>query len=187
MTKITSTIVKPFGVLKGQGGQKKVVATNATSPPKRSRRKKTLAELKEEMSSQLKENKTLKNELEMFKLKFDNLKSSNEVLSRKLKIEKERATNESCKRIKLDYQTHQHATESAMASLEPNNAISDLSQQREVACHPASVGCNENDQCLPNGSSKMQDIASSETSFMLPDLNLPIDDDSGGEVLYGVS
>ena len=74
-----------------------------------------------------------------------------------------------------------------MAFVEPKNAISDLSQQREVACHTTSVGCNENDPYMPNGSSEVQDMVSCETSFMLPDLNLPIEDDSGYEVLHRIS
>ncbi|XP_022721159.1 uncharacterized protein LOC111278794 [Durio zibethinus] len=159
----------------------KVAATNETTPPLRSRRKKTLSELKEEMSSHLKENKSLKNELEMVKIKFENLRTTNETLSRKLKFEKERATNESSKRMKLDYQSNQ-ATGTAIALVEPKNAISDLSQQREVAYHPASVGCNENGPYMPSESSKVQDVTSCKTSFMLPDLNLPIEDDSGCEV-----
>ncbi|XVF24709.1 hypothetical protein REPUB_Repub13aG0150800 [Reevesia pubescens] len=159
----------------------KVPAATETNPPKRSRRKKTLAELKEDMSSHLKENKSLKNELEMVKLKFENLRTTNEALSRKLKFEKERATNESSKRMKIDYQSYQ-ATETAMAFVEPKNAISDLSQQREVACPTTSDGCKENAPYMPNGSNA-QDVATCETSFVLPDLNLPIED----EVLHGIS
>ncbi|XVF74817.1 hypothetical protein PTKIN_Ptkin13bG0141500 [Pterospermum kingtungense] len=79
----------------------KVAAPNETTPPKRSRRKKTLAELKEEMSSHLKENMSLKNELETIKLKFENLRTTNETLSRKLQFEKQRATSESSKRMKV--------------------------------------------------------------------------------------
>ncbi|XP_022724117.1 uncharacterized protein LOC111280859 isoform X1 [Durio zibethinus] len=169
-----------------ENARSKVAATNDTTPPKRSRRKKTLAELKEEMSSHLKENKSLKNELEMVKLKFENLRATNETWSRMLQFEKERATNESSKRMKLDYQSDQ-ARETAMAFVEQKNALSDLSEQREAACHTASVGCNENDPYMPNGSSEVQDTANCETSFMLPDLNLPVEDDSGCEVLHGIS
>lgn len=79
-----------------------------------------------------------------------------------------------------DHQTDQ-ATETAMALVEPNNAISDLLQQREAACCPTSVDCNENDPYVPNESSKVPYVTI-EASFSLPDLNLPIDDDSGSEV-----
>ncbi|XVE91232.1 hypothetical protein DITRI_Ditri20bG0137800 [Diplodiscus trichospermus] len=162
-----------------------VVATNETTPV-RSRRKKTLAELKEEMSSHSKENNSLKNELEMVKLKFENLRTTNETLRRKLKFEKERAMGESSKRIKLDYESNL-GTETAMAFVESKNGISDLTQQREVGCHPASVVCNENDTCMRSESSKAEDVAGCETSFVLPDLNVPIEDDSGCQVLHGIS
>ncbi|XP_021298467.1 uncharacterized protein LOC110427297 [Herrania umbratica] len=147
----------------------KVSATNETTPPKRSRRKKTLPELKEEMSSHLEEHKSLKNELDIVKLKFENLRAINETLSRKLKFEKEQATNKSSKRIKLEYQSHQ-PTKTTMAFPEPENTISELSPQREVAFQPSSVGCNEREVSV-------QDVVSCEASFMLPDLNLPIGDD----------
>ena len=87
--------------------------------------------------------------------------------------------------LQLDYQSNQ-VTETAMAPVEPKNALSDVSQQREVTCHPASDGCIENEPYMPNESSKVQDVASRESSFMLPDLNLPIEDDSGREVLHGI-
>ncbi|WRX26423.1 hypothetical protein QQP08_018910 [Theobroma cacao] len=156
--------LKPVG-----NARSKVSATNETTPPKRSRRKKTLPELKEEMSSHLKENKSLKSELDMVKLKFESLRATNETLSRKLKFEKEKATNESSKRIKLEYQSHQ-ATKTTTACPEPENTISELSQQREVAYQPSSVGCNKREVSV-------LDVASCEASFMLPDLNLPIGDD----------
>ncbi|KAK6284857.1 hypothetical protein POUND7_003809 [Theobroma cacao] len=179
-------------------------------------RSKTLPELKEEMSSHLKENKSLKSELDMVKLKFESLRATNGTLSRKLKFEKEKATNESSKRIKvksslplsasvaasafailhgclfvldisedaddrqkknafdlkkrfLEYQSHQ-ATKTTTACPEPENTISELSQQREVAYQPSSVGCNKREVSV-------LDVASCEASFMLPDLNLPIGDD----------
>ncbi|GMJ14275.1 hypothetical protein like AT1G15800 [Hibiscus trionum] len=121
----------------------KVARTNEITPPKRSRRKKTLAELKEEISSHLKENKSLKNELEMVKLKFENIRTENETLNRKLESEKDRAMKESSKRMKFDYQSQPHT---------------------------------------PNGCSEAQGMAMAscnETSFALPDLNLPVEDGSG--------
>ncbi|XP_022724118.1 uncharacterized protein LOC111280859 isoform X2 [Durio zibethinus] len=170
----------------GGGGADGSEESSRPSKSVENARSKTLAELKEEMSSHLKENKSLKNELEMVKLKFENLRATNETWSRMLQFEKERATNESSKRMKLDYQSDQ-ARETAMAFVEQKNALSDLSEQREAACHTASVGCNENDPYMPNGSSEVQDTANCETSFMLPDLNLPVEDDSGCEVLHGIS
>ncbi|KAK8575860.1 hypothetical protein V6N12_063511 [Hibiscus sabdariffa] len=140
--------------------------TNEITPPKRSRRKKTLAELKEEISSQLKENKSLKNDLEMVKLKFENIATENETLSRKLESEKDRAMKESSKRTKFDHQSHPHL--GTTTAIEPNDAISELPLQREVACH-TSNGC----------SAGMAMASCNETSFALPDLNLPVEDGSG--------
>nr|KJB68073.1 hypothetical protein B456_010G223900 [Gossypium raimondii] len=118
----------------------KVAATSEISPPKRSRRKKTLAELKEEISSHLKENRSLKN---------------------------------------LD--SHR-ATETSTACIEPKiNATSEPPQQREVASQ-TSAACNENKRHPPNECSEGQDMTKAscdDASFALPDLNLPIEDDSG--------
>ncbi|KAK8492903.1 hypothetical protein V6N13_093961 [Hibiscus sabdariffa] len=146
----------------------KGATTNEITPLKRSRRKKTLAELKEEISSQLKENKSLKNDLEMVKLKFENITTENETLSRKLESEKDRAMKESSKRTKFDHQSHSHPA--TTTAIEPNDAISELPLQREVACH-TSNGCSEGEG--------MAMASCNETSFALPDLNLPVEDGSG--------
>ncbi|XP_052885385.1 uncharacterized protein LOC108484387 isoform X2 [Gossypium arboreum] len=118
----------------------KVAATSEITPPKRSRRKKTLAELKEEISSHLKENRSLKN-----------------------------------------LASHR-ATETSTACIEPKiNATSEPPQQREVASH-RSAACNENKRHPPNKCSEGQDMTKAscdDASFALPDLNLPIEDDSG--------
>ncbi|KAK8481117.1 hypothetical protein V6N13_032830 [Hibiscus sabdariffa] len=153
--------LKPVDNTRSKGAR-----TNEITPPKRSRRKKTLAELKEEISSQLKENKSLKNDLEMVKLKFENIATENETLSRKLESEKDRAMKESSKRTKFDHQSHPHL--GTTTAIEPNDAISELPLQREVACH-TSNGC----------SAGMAMASCNETSFALPDLNLPVEDGSG--------
>ncbi|KAK8503419.1 hypothetical protein V6N12_034814 [Hibiscus sabdariffa] len=158
----------------------KVSTTNKITP-KRSKRKKTLAELKEEISSHLEENKSLKNELETVKLKFKNIRTENETLSRKLEFEKERATNESSKRMKIDHRSHPHPT--VNTAIELYDAISEVPQQREVACH-TSTACHENQLLTPNGCFEGQVMAMAmascnETSFELPDLNLPVEDGSG--------
>ncbi|CAL5199755.1 unnamed protein product [Lathyrus oleraceus] len=80
---------------------------------KNSKRKKTLAELKEEESFLLKERINLKNEL----------------ASLRLTVEKEKATNERLKRMKLDFDS-QHNTNIASASeickQEPKFVLPDL-------------------------------------------------------------
>ncbi|XP_039053893.1 uncharacterized protein LOC120196071 isoform X2 [Hibiscus syriacus] len=128
----------------------KVETTNEITPPKRFRRKK---------------------ELEMVKLKFQNVRTENETLNRKLEFEKARASNESSKRMKFDYHSHLH----------PNDAISEVHQQREATCH-ASIACNEDKPPMPNRRSEgwnMGMASRNETSFELPDLNLPVEDGSG--------
>ncbi|KAK8977578.1 hypothetical protein V6N11_013363 [Hibiscus sabdariffa] len=187
----------------------KVSTTNKITP-KRSKRKKTLAELKEEISSHLEENKSLKNELETVKLKFKNIRTENETLSRKLEFEKERATNESSKRMKflalhdmiwmkafctwvpllsflatrqIDHRSHPHPHPTVNTAIELYDAISEVPQQREVACH-TSTACHENQLLTPNGCFEGQVMAMAmascnETSFELPDLNLPVEDGSG--------
>ncbi|XP_039068145.1 uncharacterized protein LOC120214272 [Hibiscus syriacus] len=147
-----------------ENARSKVATTKEITPPKRSRRKKTLAELKEEISSHLKENKSLKNELEIVKLKFENIRTENKTLSRKLEFEKDRATEESSKRTKFDYHPAMEMT------IEPNDAISEARLEREVACHTC-IGCCEGQD--------MAMASCNETSFELPDLNLPVEDGLG--------
>ncbi|KAE8723632.1 Detected protein of unknown function [Hibiscus syriacus] len=148
-----------------ENARSKVATTKEITPPKRSRRKRTLAELKEEIRSHLKENKTLKNELEIAKLRFENIRTENETLSRKLESEKERATEESSKRTKFDYHP------APQTAVEPNDAISKAPPQREVTSRTSILR-------TPNGCSEGQDTATAscnETSFGLPDLNLPVE------------
>ncbi|GLU22005.1 hypothetical protein SLE2022_381080 [Rubroshorea leprosula] len=148
----------------------KVPVTSETTGNKRSRRKKTLPELKEEESLLLKEKRYLKNELATFRLK----------------VEKERAENEILKRMKLDLLSNR-ATEATMALVVPNPAISDQCQQTQVSNGPKSVACNADEPTLPNNSSKLQEVGNREPSFLLPDLNVPFEDDLGSGVLHGLS
>ncbi|GKV45420.1 hypothetical protein SLEP1_g52498 [Rubroshorea leprosula] len=147
-----------------------VPVTSETTGNKRSRRKKTLPELKEEESSLLKEKRYLKNELATFRLK----------------VEKERAENEILKRMKLDLLSNR-ATEATMALVVPNSTISDQCQQTQVCNGPKSVACNADEPTLPNNSAKLQEVGNREPSFLLPDLNVPFEDDLGSGVLHGLS
>nr|KJB68074.1 hypothetical protein B456_010G223900 [Gossypium raimondii] len=83
------------------------------------------------------------------------------------------------RRKKLD--SHR-ATETSTACIEPKiNATSEPPQQREVASQ-TSAACNENKRHPPNECSEGQDMTKAscdDASFALPDLNLPIEDDSG--------
>lgn len=152
--------------------------TTTTTTTKRARKKKSLAELREEESLLLKERRNLKNELAKMRLTLD----------------KQRAANESWKRIKLDLQSQQ----TLKATTEEEAIISERPQEREQVCDPASilptgVICN-NIGAVPHtfqsksSCSKIQELRDSEaSSILLPDLNLPFEEESGSEVLYGMS
>ncbi|KAL9460140.1 hypothetical protein AB3S75_003359 [Citrus x aurantiifolia] len=152
----------------------KVVATGETTAAKRSRKKKTLAELKEEEGLLLKERRNLKNKLATLRLSF----------------EQQRAENESLKRMKLDVLSQQsmqivRASASQEAVLNPH-------YQMKVLCVPSCMilsthgGCNDVKPLPPHGSSEVEG-GSIGSSFLLPDLNLPVDPDSCSGNLYGVS
>ncbi|XP_031282325.1 uncharacterized protein LOC116140889 [Pistacia vera] len=154
----------------------KVVATGETSTPKRSRKKKTLAELREEESLLLKEERSLKNQLATLRLT----------------LEKQRTRNESLKRMKLDILSHQ-ATEIVRASHASEEAILNQCDQVKLAHEPSQMllpangACNELNPSHPNGSFAALEDESKVSSFVLPDLNLPFDDDSSSGILYGIS
>ncbi|KAJ0007469.1 hypothetical protein Pint_30262 [Pistacia integerrima] len=158
------------------GQIKMVVATGETSTPKRSRKKKTLAELREEESFLLKEERSLKNQLATLRLT----------------LEKQRTRNESLKRMKLDILSHQ-ATEIVRASHASEEAIFHQCDQVKLAHEPSEMllpangACNELNPSHPNGSFAPLEDESKVSSFVLPDLNLPFDDDSSSGVLYGIS
>ncbi|KAK9282184.1 hypothetical protein L1049_005096 [Liquidambar formosana] len=117
---------------RSDGARSKVTATSEATTTKRSRKKKTLLELKEEESLLLKERKRLRNELAIFRAT----------------VEKQRATNENLKRMKLDLQL-QLATKTVNTSVGSEEAIHDQPQQMEATCDPVpstlptSVVCND--------------------------------------------
>ncbi|KAF2321464.1 hypothetical protein GH714_033347 [Hevea brasiliensis] len=115
----------------------KVAVASETPATKRSRKKKTLPELKEEEILLLKERRNLKNQL----------------ASLRITLEKQRAANESLKRLKLDL-------------------LSGHTSQKDTAA----VKTEEKEE-----------VGDQELSFVLPDLNLPVEDNSGPDVLYGIS
>ncbi|CAI8611816.1 unnamed protein product [Vicia faba] len=91
----------------------KVCNQKETVTTKNSKRKKTLAELREEESLLLKERINLKNEL----------------VSLRLTVEKEKATNERLKRMKLDFDSQHNtntATISEICKQEPKFVLPDL-------------------------------------------------------------
>ncbi|KAJ7951960.1 Major facilitator superfamily domain-containing protein [Quillaja saponaria] len=168
----SSWLAKPM-----ESSRSKVAVPSESTINKRSRRKKTLAELKEEESFLLKERRNLKNELAALRLI----------------VEKQRVTNESLKRMKIDFDSQQ-AFKTARASVVSDKAITD---QMEACCSPihpvlpTSSTCNliidkVSNLCSENGSSRVQEMSKRETSSMLPDLNLPVEDELDSAVLCGI-
>ncbi|XP_048129776.1 uncharacterized protein LOC125313760 [Rhodamnia argentea] len=131
---------------------------SATIGGKRPRKKKTLAELREEESLLLKERRDLRQELVTLRLNF----------------EKERSINQSLKRTKIGVRppviSEQH--EQARAPCVP----SDCTEQRsgdggaEVAMRPRSCNISEVKK------------AESRETLELPDLNLPLEDGGGPNI-----
>ncbi|XP_011045667.1 PREDICTED: uncharacterized protein LOC105140504 isoform X2 [Populus euphratica] len=137
----------------------KVAVTSGTPTIKRSRKKK-LVELREEEILLLKEKRHLKNKLETIRVS----------------LEKERARNESLKRTKFDLLS-QHRPEIFTASVKSEDVISIKPQETKVACDSTySVLAH-------NVSFQLQEDEGRKPSFTLPDLNLPVDGDSGSGIL----
>lgn len=122
---------------------------------KRSRKKKTLAELKEEESSLLKERKQLK--MEMTTLRMN--------------LERQRATNEKLRRMKIELHPSPEST---------SVSISGQLRHESTTCHPitsltpAEVALQ---QTMSNASDNENVDASSDYNFSIPDLNIPFDED----------
>ncbi|XP_010265701.1 PREDICTED: uncharacterized protein LOC104603379 [Nelumbo nucifera] len=168
------------------GGRSKVTPTNENTTAtttitttRRSRRKKTFAELKEEESLLLKERTHLKRELAALRIT----------------LEEQRTRNENLKRRKLDLQN-----QSANKAVTPKEPLCDGPQHIESVSvvdtptgEPTTAPPNELDAAVcsspPSESHEVRnkDVCSRESLFVLPDLNLPLEDDSGPEDLYGMS
>ncbi|KAM5578604.1 hypothetical protein ABKV19_008756 [Rosa sericea] len=147
----------------------KVAVTSCTTISKRPRKRKTLAQLKDEESLLLKERRNLKKEL----------------LNLRLNVEKQRATNESLKRIKLQQTMMKVASSSASGeaiSYQPAqvNAVSELTRIIDLGTSQSS--------CPSNISYMVHEVGNChEAAFPLPDLNLPFQDDHNSEALCGMS
>ncbi|XP_050944593.1 uncharacterized protein LOC103499830 isoform X2 [Cucumis melo] len=151
-------------------GKSEVVATM-----KRPRKKKTLGELKEEEVLLLKERRSLKDALATLRLS----------------VEKQRAMNGSLKKLKLDLESQQ-AIEMVVTSAVPGEANSNQPQQLQTPsrsiCSTTPIGADASYQLtMPNVSCKLQEIGTLGTVRLLPDLNLPFQEDSSTEALYRMS
>ncbi|KDP37010.1 hypothetical protein JCGZ_06066 [Jatropha curcas] len=164
----SSLLVKPI-----DSARSKVAAANETPTTKRSRKKKTLPELKEEESLLLKERRNLKNQL----------------ANLRLTVEKQRTANEKLKRLKLDLLSKQPPqTDTSVVKTEKVN--SNQPEQIKVETYsikPIIAACTKHEPSSPDASFQKQEGGGREFSFMLPDLNLPVEDNSSSHVLRGIS
>ncbi|RDY02348.1 hypothetical protein CR513_14199, partial [Mucuna pruriens] len=144
----------------------KVANPSETATTRKSRRKKTLAELKEVENLLLKERRSLKNEL----------------ASLRLTVEEHRATNESLKRMKHDLESRQNSSTAATASESEvsGKAVHGSCQLIKSECHPCKTVTHDvSFVYAANASSpKALEIGNQESTFVLPDLNLPVEDDT---------
>ncbi|XP_042063931.1 uncharacterized protein LOC121807713 isoform X2 [Salvia splendens] len=132
---------------------------------KRSRKKKTLAELKDEESSLLNERRELKREMAALRMN----------------LERQRATHEKLKRMKIDLQPSHESTSVAEESVSGQQL-----QMGSTACDPTTTlttpivsgsdvplqSSVSNARCNGNAD------AASGSKFILPDLNVPFDEPS---------
>ncbi|KAJ6754638.1 hypothetical protein OIU79_027282 [Salix purpurea] len=136
-----------------------VAVTRETPAIKRSRKKKKLVDLKEEEILLLKEKRHLKNKLATFQAS----------------LEEERVRNERLKRMKFDLLS-QHRPEVFTAAV--NSEIISI-QPRDTK-----VACDSTYSIVPhNVSFQLQEGEDRKSSFILPDLNLPVEGDSSSGIL----
>ncbi|XP_042968255.1 uncharacterized protein LOC122301165 isoform X2 [Carya illinoinensis] len=114
------------------GSRSKVAAGGETTNTKRPRKKKSIAELREEESSLMKERINLKNQLAAMRLTF----------------EKQRAANKSLKKIKGDLQSSPE-TIKAITTMASSEAVTDRPQKMEEDCgEPAAISPSGFDHSL---------------------------------------
>lgn len=142
----------------------KVNGTSDATTNKRSRKKKTLAELKEEEILLIKERKQLKKELAFVHAN----------------LEKQRDTNQNLKRMKTQQANERGTTDAYDGS-------SGLYQQEVLPSNPSIPIFLDKVAVLPSSLEEQQDVAALESKFILPDLNLPFGEDSSTEILCGVN
>ncbi|KAJ4959197.1 hypothetical protein NE237_026308 [Protea cynaroides] len=152
-------------VKRRNGVRSKVISTGENNG-RRSRKKKTFAELKEEESLLLKERMHLKKELARLRTNY----------------EAQRTWNVSLKKMKIDLQLQSVKEEAAHVELmevvcDVPNQIQANSVDHSPSTMPKHDACGEADSCrIP------KDGVQADNFFVLPDLNLPFDEDSNSEV-----
>ncbi|KAF3450935.1 hypothetical protein FNV43_RR07024 [Rhamnella rubrinervis] len=143
----------------------KIGVRRETSSSKRPRKKKTLAQLKEEVNELTNERIDLRQELDTLRLTF----------------EKERATNERLKRLKSQ-QTMKTVPTAAVSG----EAVSHQFEQMDAVCRPTTTTTTTTTSVLPtlvdcdnsDESCKVvvQEAEKKGSAFTLPDLNLPLEE-----------
>ncbi|PIN05977.1 hypothetical protein CDL12_21477 [Handroanthus impetiginosus] len=135
---------------------------------KRSRKKKTLAELKDEENLLLKERRELKRE----------------VAALRVNLERERANNENLKRMKIELQPNLDKETTSAAE----ESISGQLQQEVTAFRPVPPLISDSNVALKPSTSDAnpEETATSDHQFILPDLNIPFDE-PGSDAIRGVS
>ncbi|KAI3894956.1 hypothetical protein MKW92_023338 [Papaver armeniacum] len=151
------------------------IKVNGTSEPnnRRARKKKTFAELKEEESLMLKERFHLKKELATLRRSW----------------EEEKARNNQLKRIKVDLQ-----------HISANQRVTTVISQEVIYSQSCNNGGIDQTLMLPMvlirlvppatltlSNNEPKENEARQSLFDLPDLNEPFGEDSGPEVLYGMS
>ncbi|KAK3012315.1 hypothetical protein RJ639_012615 [Escallonia herrerae] len=145
----------------------------SASANKRSRKKKTFTELKEQESLLLKESYHLKREL----------------ASVHVTLKEQRARSENLKRLKLDYSL-QPRSKMDVAPDEPVASIFNQCNQMEASTsnHQPLImpRRSTHDDLASSSSCKSQEDAETQGKrFVLPDLNMPLDDEFVPETVYG--
>ncbi|KAL2479069.1 uncharacterized protein Fot_48083 [Forsythia ovata] len=143
---------------------------------KRSRKKKTLTELKEEEDLLLKERRELKREISALRVN----------------LEIQRVNNESLKRIKMELQPLPEQGTTIVSEA----TISGQVQEKIAYCHPIlpisppPIVCNNTvglQFATSDDSPEPKAIAAPEGKFMLPDLNITFAEESSSEIICEVS
>ncbi|CAI9754135.1 unnamed protein product [Fraxinus pennsylvanica] len=149
----------------------KINNNSEKSTIKRSRKKKTLTELKEEEDLLLKERRELKREISALRVN----------------LVKQRVTNEGLKKMKMEFQPLMEQGSTTVSETKVSVRV----QENIAACQPilpitpsSIVSKNIVGLQFPTSddSPEMKAVAVPEGKFMLPDLNIAFDEESGYEV-----
>lgn len=86
----------------------------------------------------------------------------------------------------LDFESRQNSSAAATASEVSGKAVNGPFQFVKSECHPSnSVTHDDSPVCAANASPKAQDnIGNQESTFVLPDLNLPVDEDISANIMH---